>query len=44
LGEILSRVGIPGDGGFEVAEALLFRLSVEEDPWVEEELEAALRG
>ena len=29
--------------GFEVAEALLFRLHVEEDPWVEEELEAALR-
>ena len=44
LGEILSRLGIPGDGGFEVAEALLFRLSVEEDPWVEEELESALRG
>ena len=44
LGQILNRVGIPGDGGFEVAEALLFRLSVEEDPWVEEELEEALRG
>jgi len=44
LGRILSRVGIPGDGGFEVAEALLFRLHVEEDPWVEEELELALRG
>lgn len=44
LGEILSRVGIPGDGGFEVAEALLFRLNEEDDPWVEEELEAALRG
>jgi epoxyqueuosine reductase len=42
LGRILDRVGIPGDGGFEVAEALLFRLSVEEDPWVEEELERAL--
>ncbi len=44
LGEILSRVGIPGDGGYEVAEALLFRLHVEKDPWVEEELAAALRG
>ncbi len=44
LGQILNRVGIPGDGGFEVAEALLFRLHVEKDPWVEEELEAALRG
>lgn len=44
LGRILSSVGIPGDGGFEVAEALLFRLHVEDDPWVEEELEAALRG
>jgi epoxyqueuosine reductase len=44
LGEILARVGIPGDGGFEVAEALLFRLSVEKDPWVEEEIDAALRG
>jgi len=42
LGQILDRVGIPGDGGFEVAEALLFRLHVEEDPWVEEELELAL--
>jgi epoxyqueuosine reductase len=44
LGQILSRVGIPGDGGFEVAEALLFRLHEEEDPWVEEEIEVALRG
>lgn len=44
LGEILSRVGIPGDGGFEVAEALFFRLAVEDDPWVEEELDLALRG
>jgi epoxyqueuosine reductase len=44
LGRILDRVGIPGDGGFEVAEALLFRLHVEDDPWVEEELEEALRG
>lgn len=44
LGEILSRVGIPGDGGFEVAEALLFRLNVEEDPCVVGEIEAALRG
>jgi len=42
LGQILDRVGIPGDGGFEVAEALLFRLHEEEDPWVEEELELAL--
>jgi epoxyqueuosine reductase len=44
LGEVLSRAGIPGDGGFEVAEALLFRLNEEDDPWVVEELEAALRG
>jgi epoxyqueuosine reductase len=44
LGRILSRVGIPGDGGFEVAEALLFRLHEEDDPWVEEEIEEALRG
>jgi epoxyqueuosine reductase len=44
LGQILGQVGIPGDGGFEVAEALLFRLSVEDDPWVEEELEHALSG
>jgi epoxyqueuosine reductase len=44
LGRILEKVGIPGDGGFEVAEALLFRLHVEKDPWVEEELEEALRG
>ncbi len=44
LGRILSRVGIPGDGGFEVAEALLFRLHEEEDSWVEEEIEGALRG
>jgi epoxyqueuosine reductase len=44
LGEMLSRVGIPGDGGFEVAEALLFRLHMEEDPWVEAEIEAALLG
>jgi epoxyqueuosine reductase len=44
LGEILSRLGIPGDGGFEVAEALLFRLNEEEDPWVVEEIESALLG
>jgi epoxyqueuosine reductase len=44
LGRVLDRVGIPGDGGFEVAEALLFRLHVEKDPWVEEELEEALHG
>ena len=44
LGEILSRVGIPGDGGHRVAEALVGRLEVEEDPWVREELELALRG
>ncbi|MBT8395360.1 MAG: tRNA epoxyqueuosine(34) reductase QueG [Gemmatimonadetes bacterium] len=44
LGQILNRVGIPGDGGFEVAEALLFRLNVEDDPWVEGELEAGLKG
>jgi len=42
LGQLLNKVGIPGDGGFEVAEALLFRLHEEEDPWVEEELEVAL--
>jgi len=44
LGEILARVGIPGDGGFEVAEALLFRLRDENDPWVRRELEDALRS
>jgi epoxyqueuosine reductase len=44
LGRMLSRVGIPGDGGFEVAEALLFRLHEEDDPWVDEEIEEALRG
>jgi len=44
LGEILSRAGIPGDGGFEVAEALLGRMEVEEDEWVREELDLALRG
>jgi epoxyqueuosine reductase len=44
LGRTLSRVGIPGDGGFEVAEALLFRLHEEEDPRVVEEIEEALRG
>jgi epoxyqueuosine reductase len=44
LGRILDRVGIPGDGGFVVAEAILHRLHVEEDPWVEEELETALKG
>ena len=42
LGQILARVGIPGEGGFEVAEALLFRLNGEEDPWVSEEISAAL--
>jgi epoxyqueuosine reductase len=42
LGRIVNRVGLPGDAGFEVAEALRFRLSVEKDPWVEEELERAL--
>jgi epoxyqueuosine reductase len=44
LGEILSRVGIPGDGGHMVAEALLRRLEEDDDPWVREELELALRG
>jgi epoxyqueuosine reductase len=44
LGEILSRVGIPGDGGHVVAEPLLFRLNEEDDPWVEEEIEALLLG
>jgi epoxyqueuosine reductase len=42
LGQILSRVGIPGDGGHVVAEALLLRLAEEEDPWVSEEISAAL--
>jgi len=42
LGRILDRVGMPGNGGYEVAEALLFRLDAEYDPWVEEELEMAL--
>lgn len=42
LGRILERVGIPGDGGFDVVEVLRFRLSVEEDLWVKEELEFAL--
>ena len=42
LGEILSRVGIPGDGGHVVAEALLGRLDVEEDVWVREEIQSAL--
>jgi hypothetical protein len=42
LGRILSRVGVLGDGGSVVTEALLTRLEVEEDPWVREELEAAL--
>jgi hypothetical protein len=37
-------VGIPGGGGFDVAEALLFRLNEEEDPRVEGEIEGALRG
>ena len=44
LGRILEKLGIPGDGGFVVSEALLGRLGVEEDGWVREELEAALRG
>jgi epoxyqueuosine reductase len=44
LGEILSLLGIPGDGGFVAAEGLLARLEQEEDPWVREELELALRG
>jgi epoxyqueuosine reductase len=44
LGEVLARLGIPGDAGFVAAEALLARLEVEEDPWVREELELALRG
>jgi epoxyqueuosine reductase len=44
MGRILERVGIPGDGGFEVAEALLHRLTVEDHPWVKEELEMALRA
>ena len=44
LGEILAHTGLPGDRGFVAAEALLARLDVEEDEWVREELEAALRG
>jgi epoxyqueuosine reductase len=43
LGEILARKGLPGDRGFVAAEALLARLEVEEDEWVREELEMALR-
>jgi hypothetical protein len=42
LGRILNGAGIPGDVGSEVAEALRFRLQVEQNPWVEEELEWAL--
>lgn len=44
LGEILGRKGIPGDRGFVAAEALLARLEVEDEEWVREEMEAALRG
>ena len=44
LGEIFPRLGLPGEGGQEVADALLSRLHMESDPWVEEELEFALRG
>ncbi len=44
LGRILGRLGVPGDGGFEAAEALLNRRTVEENPWVREELERALLG
>lgn len=44
LGRILRRLGIPGDAGFEAAEALLSRKSVEADPWVREEVERALLG
>ncbi len=43
LGEILSRPGVSEDGGFVVAEALLARLGVEDEPWVQEELELAQR-
>ncbi|MCJ7627521.1 MAG: HEAT repeat domain-containing protein [Longimicrobiales bacterium] len=42
LGRILERVGVPGDGGCEVADALRFRLGGEDDPWVKEELALAL--
>jgi epoxyqueuosine reductase len=44
LGRILGRLGIPGDAGFEAAEALLYRKAVEEDPWVRDELEGAVGG
>ncbi len=44
LGRILEHVGIPGDGGHVLVEALLDRLEEEEEEWVKEELEAALRG
>ena len=44
LGEILWRVGIPGDGGHVVAEALLEYLEVEEEEWVRGELEAGGEG
>jgi len=44
LGEVLSRLGGPGDGGSSLAEALLARLDVEKDPSVREELDLALRS
>jgi epoxyqueuosine reductase len=43
LGRILARLGVPGDGGFVAAEALLDRLEVEEDTWVREEMIRALK-
>jgi len=37
LGEVLSRLGIPGARGFVAAEAILGRME-EEDPWVRDEI------
>jgi epoxyqueuosine reductase len=44
LGEILSRLGVPGAEGIGVPKTLHSRLHVEDDPWVEEEIESALLG
>jgi epoxyqueuosine reductase len=44
LGRILHRDGIPEDRASEVKRALHDRRALEADPWVREELEAALGG
>ena len=44
LGEIISGPGLSEEGWQEVSESLVSRLHMESDPWVEEELEFALRG